>query len=188
VSPAARPRDVEVVFRALAGPVHGYLRASGARESEDLLGDVFVDVTRSLARFEGDDDALRRWVFTIAHNRLVDERRRVERGRRLAPDAPTGLAAQPEPFDPELEAALDQLTPEQRDVIVLRFVADLPLDAVASLTGRNVGAVKALQHRALARLQTQLRPSDTSSEGAGTRERSPVPVGPHAGESSVRPV
>ena len=45
--------------------------------------------------------------------------------------------------------------------IVLRFVADLPLDAVASLTGRNVSAVKALQHRALARLQAQLRGSDT---------------------------
>jgi RNA polymerase sigma-70 factor (ECF subfamily) len=161
VSPRTGRHDAERVFRTLAGPVHGYLRASGAQESDDLLGDVFVDVTRSLARFEGDDDALRRWVFTIAHNRLVDERRHAERRRRLAPVAPAPSAMQPEPLDPELEAALGQLTPDQRDVVVLRFVADLPLDAVASLMGRNVGAVKALQHRALARLQAQLRASDT---------------------------
>ncbi len=161
MSPPTGRRDAEHVFRTLAGPVHGYLRASGAQECDDLLGDVFVDVTRSLARFDGDDDALRRWVFTIAHNRLVDERRRVERRRRLAPVAAAPSASQPEPFDPELEAALGQLTADQRDVIVLRFVADLPLDAVASLTGRNVSAVKALQHRALARLHAQLRGSDT---------------------------
>jgi RNA polymerase sigma-70 factor (ECF subfamily) len=144
------------VFRALAAPVHGYLRASGAYESEDLLGDVFVDVMRGLGRFDGDDDALRRWVFTIAHNRLIDDRRRGERRRRLALVAPATAVSQPEPFDVELESALAELTPDQRDVIVLRFVADLSLEAVASTTGRTVGAVKALQHRALAQLHRRL--------------------------------
>jgi RNA polymerase sigma-70 factor (ECF subfamily) len=158
MSIAAAPRDVESVFRVLGGPVHGYLRASGAIESEDLLSDVFLAVTRSLARFEGDDDALRRWVFTIAHNRLVDERRRIARRRKVAA-AELGQPPRPpdEPFDAELEVALGQLTPDQRDVVVLRFVADLPLETVASMMGRQVGAVKALQHRALARLQSHLR-------------------------------
>ena len=148
MSITAAPRDVESVFRVLGGPVHGYLRASGAIESEDLLSDVFLDVTRSLRRFEGDDDALRRWVFTIAHNRLVDERRRIARRRKVAAaELVQPMRPPDEPFDAELEAALDQLTPDQRDVVVLRFVADFPLETVASMMGRRVGAVKALQHQ-----------------------------------------
>jgi len=47
---------------------------------------------------------------------------------------------------------LAQLTPDQREVIGLRFVADLALEDVARITGRKVGAVKAMQHRALAQL------------------------------------
>ena len=152
------PRSVDEVFRRLAGPVHGYLRASGARDSEDMLGDVFVDVMRALPRFRGDDDALRRWVFTIAHNHVVDERRRETRRRRafgrLRPI--DGAPPVAEPFDPQLEAALACLTFEQREVVVLRFVADLSLETVASMTGRTTGAVKALQHRALAALQKAL--------------------------------
>jgi len=58
----------------------------------------------------------------------------------------------PEPFDPELVAALLALTPDQREVVTLRFVADLSLEDVAAMTGRSVGATKALQHRALAAL------------------------------------
>jgi RNA polymerase sigma-70 factor, ECF subfamily len=148
--------DGDEIFRRLGGAVHGYLRAAGAVASEDLLGDVFVAVVRGLEDFSGDDDALRRWVFTIAHHRLVDERRRIARVRRftIRPDAPASPPA--EPFDPALEGALNLLTPEQREVVVLRFVADLSLETVASMTGRTVGAVKALQHRALVRLQRAL--------------------------------
>jgi RNA polymerase sigma-70 factor (ECF subfamily) len=160
MSITAGSRDVESVFRVLGGAVHGYLRASGAIESEDLLSDVFLDVTRSLRRFQGDDDALRRWVFTIAHNRLVDERRRIARRRKVAAaELVQPMRPPPEPFDAELEAALRQLTQDQQDVVVLRFVADFPLETVAAMMGRRVGAVKALQHRALAQLQSRLRPS-----------------------------
>lgn len=55
----------------------------------------------------------------------------------------------PDPFDPALTRALGRLTADQREVVALRFVADLPIDTVAALTGRKPNAVKALQHRAL---------------------------------------
>ena len=141
-------------YRAFAPAVLGYLRAERAPDPEDLLGDVFLQVARDIARFKGDDDALRRWVFSIAHNRLVDAHRR--RARRPVVDdvaVPERAApAPPEEFDPELVEALASLSAEQREVVVLRFVADLPLEAVARVTGRKVGAVKALQHRALENL------------------------------------
>jgi RNA polymerase sigma-70 factor (ECF subfamily) len=149
--------DVETTFRRLAGPVHAYLRASGAFESEDLLGEVFLDVARGLHRFHGDDDALRGWVFTIAHRRLIDEQRRMQRRRHfLRAQTPRVVPAPEEPLDPTLMAALHSLTPDQREVVVLRFVADLALETVAEMTNRPVGAVKSLQHRALHNLASML--------------------------------
>jgi RNA polymerase sigma-70 factor (ECF subfamily) len=151
------------VYRALAPAVLGYLRARGAREPEDLLGEVFLQVARDLGRFEGDDAALRRWVFSIAHNRLIDEgRRRERRPRTVGPEhLPDHAAADdPEPSDPELLAALANLTSEQQEVLTLRFVADLPIEQVAGIMRRRVGAVKALQHRALENLRRAVSRED----------------------------
>jgi RNA polymerase sigma-70 factor (ECF subfamily) len=144
-------------YRALAPAVLGYLRAQRAPEPEDLLGEVFLQVARDLPRFSGDEGALRRWVFAIAHNRLLDARRRAARRPAIASSA---VPEQPVPVheavDPELVDALAGLTPDQREVLVLRFVADLPLEDVARITRRRVGAVKALQHRGLEALQRNL--------------------------------
>ena len=160
--------SAEDVYRALAPAVLGYLRAQRAPDPEDLLGEVFLQVARDLHRFQGDDAARRRWVFAIAHNRLLDARRRLSRRppvvSRDVPDrADTGPT---DPFDPELVAALARLTPDQREVVVLRFVADLPLTDVARITGRRVGAVKALQHRAVDALSAMLRPAPAPPRAA----------------------
>jgi RNA polymerase sigma-70 factor (ECF subfamily) len=154
----------EEIYRALAPAVLGYLRAQRAPEPEDVLGEVFLQVARDLPKFRGDDDALRRWVFAIAHNRLLDARRRVAR-RPVTADRPVPEQVAPPPddaLDPDLVEALDDLTPDQREVVVLRFVADLSLADVAQLTRRRVGAVKALQHRALETLGRRL---STESDG-----------------------
>ncbi len=123
------------------------------RDPEGLTGDVFVAVTEKLGGFRGDDAALRRWVFTIAHHRRVDEIRRDLRRPETLSEAPTAPPTiDPAPLDPDLVAALDRLTPDQRDVVVLRYVADLSLRDVARITGRRTGAVKMLQARALGAL------------------------------------
>jgi RNA polymerase sigma-70 factor (ECF subfamily) len=97
-------------------------------------------------------------VFSIAHNRAMDAHRRRARDK----SAPT---AEPELLDegamddrlwsadPQLVAALATLSDDQREVVVLRFVGDLSLESVAKITGRRVGAVKALQHRGLENLR-----------------------------------
>lgn len=148
-------------YRALAPAVLAYLRAQRVGDPEDLLGEVFLQVARDIGRgrFEGDAAALRRWVFAIAHNRVLDARRRSARRPVVVdgalPDV-VGPAGVPEPVDPALLTALESLTPDQREVILLRFVADLSLEDVAKLTKRAVGAVKALQHRGLENLGRHL--------------------------------
>ena len=155
----AAETTVDDVFAALGPAVLGYLRSAGADDSEDVLSEVFVRVARGLGRFRGDDHDLRRWVFTIAHNCLMDEHRRRSRHRlviqTLGSVEPTAPAPH-EPFDPTLHAALLQLTPDQREVVTLRFVADLAIEEVARITGRPTGAVKSLQHRALRVLASAL--------------------------------
>lgn len=152
VDPAVRS---ERLYRQLAPAVLGYLRAQQVPDPEDTLGEVFVQVVRDLPRVRGDDAAVRRWVFTLAHHRAVDaHRRRHRRPESLVADAPDRPEpAGPAPLDRALLDALGRLTDDQRAVVALRFVADLPLEVVAEVLGRRVGAVKALQHRALARLQ-----------------------------------
>jgi RNA polymerase sigma-70 factor (ECF subfamily) len=154
---------LERLYRDLAPSVLGYLRGQGAAEPEDLTSDVFVGMVRGLPRFEGNERGLRAWVFTIAHRRLLDERRRSIRRPFVLVD-PHRMPSLPGPRgDTEEEAVsrlnghralgtLRSLTPEQRDVLLLRVIADLSVAQTAELLGKEEGAVKALQRRALARL------------------------------------
>src|SRR3954470_22954958 len=82
----------ERIYAELSPRVAGYLRALGAGDPEDLVGEVFLQVVRGLDGFEGDEAAFRTWVFTIAHRRLVDDLRR----RRRRPPGPS-LEDVPEP-------------------------------------------------------------------------------------------
>ncbi len=161
--------DAGEVYEAYARGVLSYLRSQGVADPEDVLGEVFLHVTKSLPRFQGDEDQLRRWVFTLAHHRIIDERR--QRSRRpvvVETELPERAApAAPEPADPELIAALQLLTDEQREVVLLRFIADLSVDDVARLTSRSAGAVRSLQHRAMAQMARALSESHQAERADG---------------------
>ena len=155
------PRSVEAVYDRFAPGVLGFFRSHRAADPEGLAGDVFVSVSRRLGSFDGDDEALRRWVFTIAHHRWVDEVRAAARRPSTVPgDGIELVAPPPEPaVDPALVEALGALTPEQREVVVLRHVADLSVADVARATGRSEGSVKMLCARGLEALAGQLAPT-----------------------------
>ena len=147
----------EDVYERLSPAVLGYFRGRGVHDPADLTGDVFVRVTRGLPRFQGDAAALRRWVFTIAHHRMVDEYRRPDRDLHVwTSDVPNQPGIEAGAGDADLVRALSMLTDDQREVVVLRFVADLALGDVAKIVGKRTGAVKMLQARGLERLREQL--------------------------------
>lgn len=143
--------------------VVGYLRGQGARDPEDLAGDVFVGVVRNLDRFEGDEAAFRSWLLVIAHRRLVDQRRATAR-RPVDIREPLQIAelldgvaagdAEDEPLrnleTARVIGALDRLTDDQRTVVLLHAVGDLSLPQIAEVMGKRLGAVKSLHHRGLA--------------------------------------
>jgi RNA polymerase sigma-70 factor (ECF subfamily) len=153
-----------------AGSVRGYVAMRGASDPDDCVGEVFVHLARGLHRFVGSEAEFRSWVFMVAHNRVVDERRRAAR-RPVVPVAELDETAAPAQPDAESEALaalgldrvaglLRDLTPEQRAVLLLRFVGDLTLEEVATVVGRPLGAVKQLQRRALRSLKRRLIAAD----------------------------
>ena len=155
----------EELYRELSPGVLGYLRARGAREPEDVLGDVFLQVVRDLPRFTGGERELRAWVFTIAHHRLLDD----ARSRRRRPVEPAGAevgsdVASASADEQALEAVAEQrvrqvlgrLAADQQAVLLLRILGDLTVEEVARILGKRVGAVKALQRRGLAAARREL--------------------------------
>jgi RNA polymerase sigma-70 factor (ECF subfamily) len=154
----------ERIYRELSPSVASYLRWNGVVDVESLANEVMAQVHRNLQRFTGDAAAFRSWVFTIAHHRMVDDRRAGGRRPTIA-DAEiqeTTLIGNVEDEaldmlgDRRLRELLEGLSPDQRDVLLLRIIADLSLEDVAVALGKRRGAVKSLQHRALATLRRQL--------------------------------
>ena len=159
-----------VIYRDLAGAVTGYLALRGAPEPEDQASETLFDVARNIGRFEGDEASFRSWVFVIAHRRLIDARRRKGRHVETTPlhDSevhPRG-DVESEALDnlalAEMIDLLAPLTDDQRDVLALRLIADLSLEETADVMGKGVGAIKALQRRAVGNLKKVLETQGVS--------------------------
>lgn len=154
------------LYEALAPAVYGYARGQGATDPEGLVNDTFSRAFRRLDSFSGDSAALRSWIFTIAHNVLIDERRRaarrpVEAGPVEDHDATETVesaeaAALRTIEEQRVRWLLGQLAPDQREVLTLRLLGDMTIAQVAEVLGRSVGATKALQRRGLNRLRSIL--------------------------------
>jgi RNA polymerase sigma factor (sigma-70 family) len=152
----------ERIYRQLAGQVASYLRWHRASDPDGLTNDVFAQAHRNLAGFEGDEQGFRSWLFTIAHHRMIDDRRRTSRQPQFQGDAGVdeGLGCGDVEEDAFAAMARDHvldllavLSQDQREVVLLRIVADLSVEEVAGMLGKSEGAIKALQHRALAALR-----------------------------------
>jgi len=153
------------LYQQFSPPLLGYLYQQGAKEPEDLLGDVWLDVARRLHDFTGNESGFRSWMFVVAHHRLVDEWRALKRRPRLTMPPEELPVESTESAEHEVMsglshsrflALLEPLTDDQRTVILLRFGADLAVKDVAAAMCKSEGAVKVLQHRAIAVLRRDL--------------------------------
>jgi RNA polymerase sigma-70 factor (ECF subfamily) len=151
------------LWRALHPPLVRYLRGRIGDGADDVAAAAWLDAARGLATFDGDDADFRRWLFTIARRRLVDEVRR--RGRRRGewlvdtPNEAAGASADPAERIDDLGGALAlvRLLPaDQADAVLLRVLVDLDVTGVAAVMGRSEGSVRVLTHRGLLRLQELL--------------------------------
>jgi RNA polymerase sigma-70 factor (ECF subfamily) len=167
---AARQREPAAVTRVYTAYERSLFRffmaeVGNRQEAQDLTGSVFVSVIEALPRFRGPVEALGGWLFRIARNDLYDFRRKQARSPGLAPledhlDEAAVAAGADDPEELAIErlegtrvmAALQQLSDDQREVLLLRMAAGLTAPEVAAALHKTTGAVKALQHRGLASL------------------------------------
>jgi len=131
-------------------------------EVDDAVQDVFIKVFRAKPPAE---ETFLAWFYTVILNtgRDLGRRRKTRKGllERLTEAAPPELAAidaggPPRAADPALRAALAALTPDFREVVALRFFADLSLEQIAHCQDVPLGTVKSRLHGALARLRATL--------------------------------
>jgi RNA polymerase sigma-70 factor (ECF subfamily) len=139
-----------------------YLRGRLGDGADDVAAQTWLDASRRLDEFRGNDNEFRRWMFTIARHRSIDELRR--RGRRpedpassllFEPAGPDDAADQHDDLVSAL-ALVRRLPPDQADAVLLRVVGDLDVAQVAIVMGRSQGSVRVLVHRGLRRLQVIL--------------------------------
>jgi len=146
-------------------PIYIYIaRQVGEEETaRDLTADVFRRLLQALKQGNGPSTNLKAWLYRTAHNITVDYFRRQSYRRHLPLIAAADISSE----DPvivaerhlqtaEVAEAWQSLTPDQQQVIALKFMHELDNSEIAAVLHKEIGAVKSLQHRALAALRREL--------------------------------
>ena len=128
--------------------------------AEECVAETFSRFLRAVHDGAGPQQHLRAYLYRVAHNWITDHYRRqppptlpLEDWEELADSHDTAQAVARRLDSEQLRAAVVLLTPDQRQVVVLKYLEDWRNEEIAQAMGKSVGSVKALQHRALAALQ-----------------------------------
>ena len=146
-----------------------FYRMRDEQEAEDMTSEVFLRALRAMPRYEPRQPILA-WLYRIARNAVID-RQRAARPRVAFEDALAHPDAADQVVDPDvqllatdrrarLRAALEHLTSEQQEVVVLRFIEGLSAEEVGRIMNKRAGTVRGLQFRALQALRKRLSPED----------------------------
>jgi RNA polymerase sigma-70 factor (ECF subfamily) len=157
------------LWRTHQAPLLRYLRARRTPSPDDVASQVWIDIAKSIDRFEGESDDFRRWLFTIAHRRSVDEIRRVVRHTGLAVRASDHVAGADVEHDrhdalDRAIALVSTLPDNLAEAVMLRVVNELPIADVASVMGVSEGNVRVLVHRGLVRLRRKMCVTDEAPQ------------------------
>jgi len=138
--------------------------------AEDCVADTFSRFLQAVGRGRGPRDYLRAYLYRVAHNWIVDHfRRSPPETIPLDPELAASGESEPSALVMDrmqrerLRLALLAVTADQRQVLMLRYLEGFSNEEVAAALGKSIGAVKALQHRALAALKRQLQEREGQS-------------------------
>jgi RNA polymerase sigma-70 factor, ECF subfamily len=173
VARAQRDRqDFALLYRQYLPQVYRYCyRRLGSHEvAEDATSQIFAQALAALPRFRDRGGTFRSWLFTIAHNVVADEGRRMRPAISLdVADTVAALAPAPDELVIRAEerqtiaSLMRQLPPLQQQILELRM-AGLTGVEIAAVLGRSHGAIRKLQYRTLVRLRAMLRETDVNKE------------------------
>ncbi len=141
------------------------IRTSCQQQAEDLTGDVFTRMISAISAYREREIPFRAWLYRIAHHLLIDLYRKENNAQWVELNETHTMAMDEQ--DPITQAetrlaiadvrrALDGIDPQQRDVIVLRFLIGLQIKEVALVLEKTIPTIKALQFRGLHNLRAKL--------------------------------
>jgi RNA polymerase sigma-70 factor (ECF subfamily) len=146
--------------------IYSYLHVSvgNRHDAEDLTTQTFLKMLEKIGTFKWQSAPFSAWLFRIAHNLAMDHFRSRRRWQpeEEVPEPPgeeepsAELAAMQTIGRESMLKLIDHLSPEQQQVLTLKFVFNLPNAEVAAILDKTEGAIKSLQHRALVSLQKQI--------------------------------
>lgn len=154
------------IYRRYVEPIYHFarLRLGDAQAAEDITSLVFEKLLSSLAEGKGPRQHLRGWLFQVARNAIYDSYGKVQSlpietlDNWESPETITAESALIASHDAEsLRKAIGELSPDQQEILLLRFDQQLSLQETADILGKNINTVKALQFRAVNRLRELLQ-------------------------------
>ncbi len=168
----ARQLDREAltaIYDEFHQPIYGYVyrQVDNVEIARDLTADVFRRLLQALKAGTGPDRNEKAWLFRTAHNLVIDHYRSQQFRRHLPlnqdsfeiVDDPAEVAERHLAMD-EVFQVWHQLTPDQRQVVALKFLHEMSNEEVAEIMGKPITAVKMLQHRALAAIRRELKKNE----------------------------
>ena len=157
------PDALSELYTRYAPMIYAYIhrRVGNAATAEDLTGELFVRVLRAIQNERAWKNSFRAWLYRIAHNLIVDHYRRRPAEAPVPLDESALPASKDDPSDAveqaltteRLREALQLLTPEQQEVVALRFGEGMTTRETAQVMRKTVGAIDGLQRRATAGLR-----------------------------------
>jgi len=146
--------------------IYSYLHVSvgNRHDAEDLTTQTFLKMLEKIGSFKWQSAPFSAWLFRIAHNLAMDHFRARRRWQpeEEVPEPPgeeepsAELAAMQTIGRESMLKLIERLSPEQQQVLTLKFVFNLPNAEVGAILDKTEGAIKSLQHRALVSLQKQI--------------------------------
>ena len=164
------PTALSEIYDRYSGRIHNYIcrRVGNVQLAEDLTAEVFVRMLQAAQSDRFARTSLSAWLYRIAHNLIVDHFRSQPQAEVEAWDERLGVAVDDPTVAIEaklaqqgLRAALSHLTEQQQQVIVLRFGEGLSGPEIAEILDTSEGAVRSLQHRALASMRRVMERGNT---------------------------
>ncbi len=141
-----------------------FLKVGRREEAEDITHQVFLSAWTNVASYKERGYPFSSWLYQIARNKVIDHYRTQRADLPLEYAEETLVSNEDSPLEDfqtkatteEVRLAILKLKPEHQEVVILRFIEDLPLKRVALTLGKSEGAVKLLQHRAIKNLKSHL--------------------------------
>ena len=142
-----------------------YFRVRNVADAEDYTEQAFLNAWQALPKYQvREDKPILAWLYRIAANVIVDEKRR-QKAQLVDMESQFDLPSELESPEDETEFALqldsvrgllEQLNPDYKDVLILRFLNGLDHKATAEAMGKSPGAIRVLQHRAVNALRERM--------------------------------